>query len=417
MGTLNNLNYSLYKSISSVYSGSTVDCGTINTNTGTALQPISGLTVGTTYLLRLGMPTCSNALSGKIWTTVPDVALTPANACTPVSTINVNATLGNNNQWVGIYYLNPSNIVAEINANTNDLFAVSTSVYRNTNAIRTTTTNTGMLPYLDRNVEITVAIQPAPGTPVSVRLYITKAEYEALRDAPMSGITSLSDLRINKLSSTCTNAISNGGTILSATTGFNGTNYYLEYNVQSFSTFFVLSTATAIVLPIKLQAFTANAFADYNLLNWKVSDAINFKQFEVERSTNSNNFTKIATIQNSNTIQYAYKDYTANNTVYYRLKMIDNNGSYTYSSIVKCMYKKVNNSYILENPVQSTLAINRNTASKVSLSIYNNIGQQVMQTITNDLQILVHINKLTKGIYNCTLITNEGIEHLKFVKQ
>ncbi len=81
------------------------------------------------------------------------------------------------------------------------------------------------------------------------------------------------------------------------------------------------------------------------------------------------------------------------------------------------MYKKVNSSYILENPVQSTLAINRNTASKVTLTIYNNIGQQVMQTVTNDLQILVHINKLTKGIYNCTLITNEGIEHLKFVKQ
>ena len=419
-GALNSVNYSLYKSISSVYSGNTVDCGTLNTTAGTALQTISGLTVGTIYFLRLGMPTCSNALSGQIWATVPNVALTPANTCTPATTININATLGNNNQWVGIYYLNPSNIVAEIQANSNDLDAVTTSVYRNTNALRRM--NNG-LAYLDRNVQISVALQPAPGSPVGVRIYITKAEYETLRDAPVSGVTSLNDLLITKLSNNCAGAISSGGTILSATTGLNGTNYFIEYNVTSFSTFYIHGTST--LLPIKLQAFTANAYENYNQLNWLVNSAINFKQFDVESSTDGNNFTKITTVINANIAQYTYKDFTANGTMYYRLKMIDNNGSYTYSTIVKCSYKNYNKSYLLQNPVQATLTIKRNeinnvtnnATTNVTLTIYNNIGQQVMQTTTNNMQIVLNVNTLPAGIYTCTLTTKRNTQQLKFIKQ
>jgi hypothetical protein len=66
------LNYALYSM--PVFMGITDACGSINISGTNATQVLNGLTVGTTYKLRLGMPTCDVALSANIWISQPSFA-------------------------------------------------------------------------------------------------------------------------------------------------------------------------------------------------------------------------------------------------------------------------------------------------------------------------------------------------------
>jgi hypothetical protein len=94
-------------------------------------------------------------------------------------------------------------------------------------------------------------------------------------------------------------------------------------------------------LPIKLLSFIGNASDGKVLLNWKTTDQVGFGHFEVERSTDGTSFSVIGNQESSdaNVIEnsYSYEDYLLprNGILFYRLKMVDLDGSFTYSPIVR----------------------------------------------------------------------------------
>ncbi len=92
-------------------------------------------------------------------------------------------------------------------------------------------------------------------------------------------------------------------------------------------------------LPVKLISFSGRLNGTKTDLNWVTANELNTKQFEVERSADGQNFTKIATVAargNSNTpTSYDMVDPSPIQGVnYYRLKMIDLDGKFEYSQIV-----------------------------------------------------------------------------------
>jgi hypothetical protein len=96
-------------------------------------------------------------------------------------------------------------------------------------------------------------------------------------------------------------------------------------------------------LPIELLEFSATANGNQVDVFWTTASEINNERFEVERSSNAQSFTKIATLAgagNSNTLL----SYTATDlqpligVSYYRLKQIDYNGSFEYSEIVPVVF-------------------------------------------------------------------------------
>ena len=96
-------------------------------------------------------------------------------------------------------------------------------------------------------------------------------------------------------------------------------------------------------LPIELLEFNATANGDVVDLSWITASEINNERFEVERSNNAQNFTKVATVAgagNSNMLlSYSTIDANPLNGVsYYRLKQIDYNGSFEYSEIVPVVF-------------------------------------------------------------------------------
>ena len=76
-------------------------------------------------------------------------------------------------------------------------------------------------------------------------------------------------------------------------------------------------------------------------LDWQTSQELNSDHFELFKSADGQDFTSVATIKSAGfsnlTKNYSYQDNSPNTGkyVYYRLKQVDVNGKYTFSSIVK----------------------------------------------------------------------------------
>jgi hypothetical protein len=88
----------------------------------------------------------------------------------------------------------------------------------------------------------------------------------------------------------------------------------------------------------EIQYFTAKSENDAVLLEWKTGFEDNLKSFEIERSaSNLNNFITVGTVNaiGNNSYYYYRNELGAGASIYYyRLKLYDSNGNYTYSSTI-----------------------------------------------------------------------------------
>lgn len=97
--------------------------------------------------------------------------------------------------------------------------------------------------------------------------------------------------------------------------------------------------ANATTLPVELLSFQATLRDKNAILSWTTTNHYNFSHFVVEKSTDARNFTEAAVLfteENTSSAEYSYKykDNLQNSTaklVYYRLKMVDVDGTFTYS--------------------------------------------------------------------------------------
>jgi glucose/arabinose dehydrogenase len=92
-------------------------------------------------------------------------------------------------------------------------------------------------------------------------------------------------------------------------------------------------------LPITLNSFSVAVRAQINLINWVTSAEINLRNFEVQRSYDAVNFENIGTVSaklSAGMNTYDFKDDSfLDGYIYYRLKMIDTDGKFSYSFIVR----------------------------------------------------------------------------------
>ncbi|MEM9917605.1 MAG: FG-GAP-like repeat-containing protein [Bacteroidota bacterium] len=95
---------------------------------------------------------------------------------------------------------------------------------------------------------------------------------------------------------------------------------------------------TLVFLPVELFSFAFEVVGCEVQLNWATESEVNFSHFLLERSDNGNDFKTLERIDASGGVEqigaYHYYDKNANGRNYYRLKMVDLDGSYEYSSIV-----------------------------------------------------------------------------------
>ncbi len=172
----------------------------------------------------------------------------------------------------------------------------------------------------------------------------------------------------------------------------------------------------AILLPVELEYLKAECGEKGITVSWATASEINNKQFDVLRSEDGTNYTRIGTVSGNgtsyNTIKYSYIDETVLNSssiYYYKLKQVDfagNSKSYAATGNTDLTCKVVTRDVIIfPNPANETVTIDFGKLPANTIEIYNNEGE------------LIYFSELkTKPGYNFDIATSLFANGIYLVK-
>ena len=211
----------------------------------------------------------------------------------------------------------------------------------------------------------------------------------------------------------------------------NGTNYTEISGITGFSggTGAIVLVPSAF-LPVEWMFFTGENMNDHNQLQWATASEKDAVQFEVERSYDAVSFEKIGTVRaagtSSETNFYGFNDYNMQNGAnYYRLKLVNIDGTSEYSEIVVVENKvEADNFSFYPNPTSNeffySFATDRN--EDIRIEILDMLGRVVkiqnFNVSVGKNNQMINISDLTAGTYNVRVIhSNAAKSHsTKIVK-
>ena len=165
------------------------------------------------------------------------------------------------------------------------------------------------------------------------------------------------------------------------------------------------------VLPLTLLSFDAEKKGGKVETKWQTEQEVNTDYFEVERSTNGVNFSSIGQVKAAGLKQkktYAFTDNTPPqyNTLYYRLKMLDKDGSFEYSKVKSISSKASKGDIkIYPNPINNSIKaeLTAITSGDMDISIIDAFGKVVLTSKQKISEGLNSINldcpQLAAGMY------------------
>jgi peptidoglycan/xylan/chitin deacetylase (PgdA/CDA1 family) len=176
-------------------------------------------------------------------------------------------------------------------------------------------------------------------------------------------------------------------------------------------------------MPVELTSFTAAVINKDVHLNWKTSTEINNNRFDVERMMENKPWEGIGSLPgagNSNSPKaYSFIDNSSlsKGKYSYRLKQIDNDGHYKYSSNVEVEITFAPSSYSLDqnypNPFNPSTRIKYSIPfeSNVKVIVFNALGE-VVKELTNEMkgagtyEVSFISQGISSGVYFYSIVAN-----------
>jgi hypothetical protein len=290
-------------------------------------------------------------------------------------------------------------------------------------------------PYLQRHYDIEPATNAATAT-ATVVLYYTQAEFNAYNLARGSYLplpvgpadaTGIANVRITQYHGVGTAPANYPGPIETinpndANIVWNATlsRWEITIPVNGFSGFY-LQTEFGGTLPVNLVSFNGRSNGQYNKLQWITSAEQNSDYFDLERSTDGINYSKVASLPAQNfstsTKYYSVDDLRSNSNIhYYRLKMIDKDGGFKYSDVIKISNKENSVITIAPNPASEKIIISVSDTKllRTAIRITDINGRLMSISSINNTQQPVDVSRLSSGMY---FIQFEDGSSTKFIKQ
>jgi len=166
--------------------------------------------------------------------------------------------------------------------------------------------------------------------------------------------------------------------------------------------------SSGATLPAEFTDFSATIVNNAGNLQWKVGAEINVKNYVVERSVDGNNFSAIGTVVAAKQSQYNFTDKNLlKGIAYYRIKAVDNDGSYKFSVTRAINNRTKDISYaIYPNPAKDVLII-KNLEGINTISLIDATGKNVLTTAaTSNNMVSISLSNIPTGLYT-VLITND----------
>ncbi len=187
-------------------------------------------------------------------------------------------------------------------------------------------------------------------------------------------------------------------------------------------------TKTDNISPLTLLSFSAAAQSNRTVnITWKTTAEVNVKSFIIERSTDGRTFSSIALINSSGQLEGKYEitDVNPNGGAnYYRLKIIDLDGTFSYSQVVSINFKNIKFSTfkIVENPMTTHVKLNifSNENQVADIYISDASGRISSMNKTSlwkgNQTVTVGKENLHAGTYFLTIVFQKERVTNKFVK-
>lgn len=160
-----------------------------------------------------------------------------------------------------------------------------------------------------------------------------------------------------------------------------------------------------VPLPLNLTDFNAKLENGHCQLSWQTATEKNTRYFDIEYSNNGSDFHKIDQIPAIGTgdNKYQYRDERpARNRNYYRLQMVDADGTAVYSKIISLVTEQGRTFTISgsPNPVDQILKLSIRSDDPLYLEIYNVLGKMVYsEKLQSADQTYLDCSRLITGTY------------------
>lgn len=181
-------------------------------------------------------------------------------------------------------------------------------------------------------------------------------------------------------------------------------------------------------LPVTLISFTGTGHSGYNRLKWTVAQEDNLSHYELERSASGSSFDKVATVQardSHNETTYEHTDNTQLFESYYRLKMVDRDGSFKYSSVIFIRKDNgVNTFAVAGNPFTDNIVLKYTLSrdKKINVQLLNSAGATVKSTsyavTAGQGNYTIHdLGNYPAGMYILNILYDDKKTSIKLVKK
>jgi hypothetical protein len=297
-------------------------------------------------------------------------------------------------------------------------------------------------PYLTRHIDI----EPGTGgntATATVTLYFMQSEFNTYNAAltntayrlptgPTDAV-GMANLTVNQFHGTGT-APGNysgwagaGPSYVTITPGaanvvWNGFWWQVTFPVTGFSGFFITGSGP-VTLPVVLQSFTGQPQSGGVQLSWAVNDQLQLSDYQVQTSTDGKSFSVIGTV--AATTYHFFQSSPAPGPNYYRLKIINLDGSYVYSNVIEVNFAGASNTavQVLNNPFSTSCSIKITAvrAGSINLRLSDMSGNMLWQqseTLSTGVNTIAlpQPQSLVPGIYVLSITGVQIRQTIKLMK-
>lgn len=174
-------------------------------------------------------------------------------------------------------------------------------------------------------------------------------------------------------------------------------------------------------LPVQLTSFNANDEGLNTKLVWNTAEESGISSYVIEKSTDGRTFTAIGSVNAANLKSYSFTDAQgAAENSFYRLKIVEADGSFKYSYIISVKSKLSLNISLSPNPVKSLLMIQHPKAgTNGHIQIVSAAGQTLkdIRLSANAVISNVDMSGFSSGLYHVVFRNGSDVFSKTVLKQ
>jgi hypothetical protein len=219
-------------------------------------------------------------------------------------------------------------------------------------------------------------------------------------------------------------------TVASYLAGFNANARYVDFSITGFSEFWLHGSSVDSPLPVEISEAKVECVHTENLVNiqWTTQSETNSLKFEVEKTVDFTNWQLVGSRDaagNSSTEKhYSLNDEAVEYEVYYRLKQIDQNGTFEYYNLGLANCEGTNQLMVFPNPTRGLVTLRYFSNEEIqgaSIEIVDVYGKLISSKPTSIVdgsnEFVIDLTNYADATYFIHIRTQQGLlKPVKIVK-